>query len=306
MTELKVNRQYKDRVFRMIFNSREKLLELYNAMNGTDYENVEELEIVTLENAVYLAMKNDLAYVFHDELFLYEQQSSKNKNMPLRCLFYVSDSYSRMVRNENLYGSRQIQIPAPTFVVFYNGDKEQPEQYELKLSDAFAHKTENPQLELKCMVYNINYGKNQELMSRCKILKEYSIFVDYVRFYYKTNNYTDLESSTHQAIDRCIEENILKDFLIKNRAEVVKVTQLDYTFERQLELEREEAISEGRAEGLAEGRAEGHAKGHAEGVQQTLTNIIEQMYTNNFTIEQISIATNQSIETIKEFLLNTH
>lgn len=89
MTELKVNRQYKDRVFRMIFNSREKLLELYNAMNGTDYENVEELEIITLENAVYLAMKNDLAYVFHDELFLYEQQSSKNKNMPLRCLFYV-------------------------------------------------------------------------------------------------------------------------------------------------------------------------------------------------------------------------
>ena len=120
MTELKVNRQYKDRVFRMIFNSREKLLELYNAMNGTDYENVEELEIVTLENAVYLGMKNDvpfilgtqlvlyehqstpnpnmplrnlayvacvyMAYVFHDELFLYEQQSSKNKNMPLRCL----------------------------------------------------------------------------------------------------------------------------------------------------------------------------------------------------------------------------
>lgn len=87
MAELQVNRQYKDRVFRMIFNSREKLLELYNAMNGTDYEDAEELEIVTLENAVYLAMRNDMAYVFHDELFLYEQQSSKNGNMPLRCLF---------------------------------------------------------------------------------------------------------------------------------------------------------------------------------------------------------------------------
>ncbi|MEI3193477.1 MAG: transposase [Lachnospiraceae bacterium] len=78
----------------------------------------EELEIITLENAVYLAMKNDLAYVFHDELFLYEQQSSKNKNMPLRCLFYVSDSYSRMVRNENLYGSRQIQIPGTDLCCF--------------------------------------------------------------------------------------------------------------------------------------------------------------------------------------------
>lgn len=98
MTELKANRHYKDRVFRMIFNSREKLLEFYNAMNGTDYENAEDLEIVTLENAIYLSMRNDLAYVFHDELFLYEHQSSKNGNMPLRCLFYVSDSYSRMVR----------------------------------------------------------------------------------------------------------------------------------------------------------------------------------------------------------------
>ena len=92
MGEMKVNRTYKDRLFRMIFKDREKLLELYNAMNGTSYENPEELQIVTLENAVYLAMKNDLAFLFHDELFLYEQQSSKNPNMPLRCLFYVSDS----------------------------------------------------------------------------------------------------------------------------------------------------------------------------------------------------------------------
>ena len=81
-------------------------------------------------------------------------------------------------------------------------------------------------------------------MDNCNVLKEYSIFVDYVRFYYAQNNYNDLGTSTNQAIDRCIKENILKEFLIENCAEVVKVTQLDYTFERQLELEREEAISE--------------------------------------------------------------
>ena len=121
MGEMKVNRTYKDRLFRMIFKDREKLLELYNAMNGTSYENPEELQIVTLENAVYLAMKNDLAFLFHDELFLYEQQSSKNPNMPLRCLFYVSDSYSALVHKENIYGSKKITLPAPTFVVFYNG-----------------------------------------------------------------------------------------------------------------------------------------------------------------------------------------
>lgn len=142
-------------------------------------------------------------------------------------------------------------------MVFYNGTKEQPEQYELKLSDAFAHSTDDPQLELKCRVYNINYGRNPELMDHCSVLKEYSIFVDYVRFYYAQNNYNDLGTSTNQAIDRCIKENILKEFLIENRAEVVKVTQLDYTFERQLELEREEAISEGIAQGMAQGVAQG-------------------------------------------------
>ena len=88
------------------------------------------------------------------------------------------------------------------------------------------------------------YGRNPELMDNCNVLKEYSIFVDYVRFYYAQNNYNDLGTSTNQAIDRCIKENILKEFLIENCAEVVKVTQLDYTFERQLELEIEEAISE--------------------------------------------------------------
>lgn len=300
------NREYKSDVFSMLMNNKNNALEVYNAVNGSNYTDSSMVEICTLDKGISLSVRNDASFILDANLSVYEHQSTICPNMPVRSLIYFTVTVQGILKKHNVYGRTLVKIPVPKFVVFYNGDKEQPEQYELKLSDAFAHKTENPQLELKCMVYNINYGKNQELMSRCKILKEYSIFVDYVRFYYKTNNYTDLESSTHQAIDRCIEENILKDFLIKNRAEVVKVTQLDYTFERQLELEREEAISEGRAEGLAEGRAEGHAEGHAEGVQQTLTNIIEQMYTNNFTIEQISIATNQSIETIKEFLLNTH
>ena len=99
-----VAKDYKDRLFRMIFNDREKLLELYNAMNDTDYTDASELQIVTLENAIYMSMKNDVAYVLHDELFLYEQQSTKNANMPLRCLFYVSDSYSALVRDKNIYG----------------------------------------------------------------------------------------------------------------------------------------------------------------------------------------------------------
>lgn len=240
MTELKVNRQYKDRVFRMIFNSREKLLELYNAMNGTDYENVEELEIVTLENAVYLAMKNDLAYVFHDELFLYEQQSSKNKNMPLRCLFYVSDSYSRMVRDENLYGSRQIQIPAPTFVVFYNG-KDPVEEREVLLSEAYTRKTQRPNLELRVKVRNINLGNSEEIYKKSRTMHDYMIFVD------KTRRYSEnrpLETAIDQAVEECIREDVLRDFLLRNKAEVKKMCLYEYDEERQRRWDREEGREE--------------------------------------------------------------
>ena len=240
MAELQVNRQYKDRVFRMIFNSREKLLELYNAMNGTDYEDAEELEIVTLENAVYLAMRNDMAYVFHDELFLYEQQSSKNGNMPLRCLFYVSDSYSRMVRGQNLYGSRQIKIPAPTFVVFYNG-KDKIEEGEVLLSDAYSKKMEVPNLELRVKVWNINLGNSEEIYKKSRTMHDYMIFVD------KTRRYSEqypLEDAIEQTVEECIREGVLRDFLQANRAEVKKMCLYEYDEEQQRKWDREEGREE--------------------------------------------------------------
>ena len=224
----------------MIFNSREKLLELYNAMNGTDYENAEELEIVTLENALYLAMRNDLAYVFHDELFLYEQQSSKNRNMPLRCLFYVSDSYSRMVRDENLYGSRRIPLPAPTFVVFYNG-KDTVEERELLLSEAYTRKTEKPNLELRVKVQNVNLGNSEEIYKKSRTMHDYMIFVD------KTRRYSEeqpLETAIEQAVEECIRENVLRDFLLKNKAEVKKMCLYEYDEERQRKWDREEGSME--------------------------------------------------------------
>ena len=243
MGEVQVQRSYKDRLFRMIFNDREKLLELYNAMNGTAYENAEELQIVTLENAIYMAMKNDVAYIFHDELFLYEQQSSKNANMPLRCLFYVSDSYSALVRNENIYGSKQIKLPAPTFVVFYNGKQQLEEEGELLLSDAFLKKQEKPNLELRVKVKNINMGNSRELFEKCRSIREYMIFVDKVRRYSLEKS---SEEAVKQAIDECLSENVMADSLRKNRAEVVKVRIYEYDEEEQRKWDREEGLEEGR------------------------------------------------------------
>ena len=145
----------------------------------------------------------------------------------------------------NLYLTRghyiSVKIPTPKFIVFYNGKENQPERYEYKLSDCFEKETDNPQLELKCIVYNINKGNNAELLNRCRFLKDYMVFIDYVRQYYDDENMS-LSDAIEYAINRCIDEDVLKDFLINRREEVAKVTNLDFTFERQIELEREEAM----------------------------------------------------------------
>ena len=237
MKQMKPERQYKDRLFRMIFNSKEKLLELYNAMNGTDYENVEDLEVVTLNSAIYLSMKNDVSYIFQDELFLYEHQSSHNPNMPLRCLFYVSDTYSSLVAQDNIYGSRLIKIPAPTFVVFYNGIKQMPEETELLLSDAYTKRQDLPNLELRVKVRNINLGESHEILEKSRSIKDYAIFIDKIRKY---TEQLGIEEAIARAIKECIEEDVMADFLRKNRAEVRKMCLYEYDEERQRKFDREE------------------------------------------------------------------
>ena len=246
-----VAKDYKDRLFRMIFNDREKLLELYNAMNGSDYEDASELQVVTLENAIYLSMKNDVAYVLHDELFLYEQQSTKNANMPLRCLFYASDTYSVLVKDKNIYGTKMLPLPSPTFVVFYNGKQKMDEEGELRLSDAFVKKQENPNLEVIVKVKNINMGNSRELFEKCRPMRDYMIFVDKVRRYSQEQT---LEDAVEQTIRECMEEDVMADFLKRNRAEVVKMCLYEYDEEKQREFDREEGREEGREAGREEER----------------------------------------------------
>ena len=239
----------------MLMEDKDKALSVYNALNGTNLSNADELEIHTLDKGVSLTVRNDAAFVVDAALSIYEHQSTVCPNMPVRNLIYYTTIVSKLLKKKNIYGKKLIKIPIPRFVVFYNGDEEQPEEYNMKLSDAFEKKTDNPELELVCKVYNINFGKNKELLDRCVVLKEYMIFVDYVRFYNQEFGYDELEKAINKAIDRCIEEDVLADFLKENRAEVIKVTQLDYTFDRQITMEREDARAEGRAEGRAVGKS---------------------------------------------------
>ena len=243
MNEAKVQRNYKDSFFRMLFKDRKNLLSLYNALNMTDYTDVDELEITTLENAIYLNYKNDVSFVFDYELMIYEHQSTVNPNMPLRDLFYVAHILQKRTYDKDLYSSKLIRLPSPRFVVFYNGTDSQPERRTLKLSDVYEKKLENPELELTVTMYNINYGCNEEIMDACRILKEYALYVERVRFYARQ---LPLAEAVEKAVDECIEEGILSDFLRKNRAEAVKVSIYEYDEELHFRTLREE----GREEGL--------------------------------------------------------
>ena len=276
-TDTPVNRLYKSRIFAMLYQDKKELLDLYNAISGKHYEDPELLEINTLENAIYMTMRNDLSFLIDFRLSLYEHQSTYSPNLPLRDLFYISDLYSGMVKDENLYGIKLVQIPAPQFVIFYNGMKEMPDRTVLRLSDAYSVKEENPALELTAVMLNINRGHNEKLKGLCKSLKDYSEYTARVREYADT---MPISEAVEQAICECIQEGILAEFLKQNRAEAKQVSIYEYDEEKHMRQEREtfwedgwaagreEGIREGEERGREEGREEGRLEGRKEGRQE--------------------------------------
>ena len=213
------NRNHKDSLFRKVFRKKKDLLVLYNALNGTNYENEDDLEINTLDNALYMSVKNDVSCIIGCKMNLYEHQSSYNPNMPLRGLIYFAQQYNIYTEKRilNLFSSKLQKIPTPQFVVFYNGLKDEPDRQMLKLSDAFQ--TEGGCLECEAIMLNINYGQNHELMEKCKRREEYAVFVATVRKY-ASDKTLNLGDAITIAIDECIEKGILLDILIEERAEV--------------------------------------------------------------------------------------
>lgn len=276
--QVTANRNYKDTVFRMLFSDKKNLLSLYNAVSGKFYTDSDELEIVTLENAIYMGMKNDLAFIINTNLFLYEHQSTYNPNMPLRDLLYIAEKYQELVDNRSLYSSTIQKIPAPNFVVFYNGIKEVSDCQVHRLSEAFENLSDEPQLELKVRVLNVNEGHNHVLMEQCQILKEYAQYVAMVRKYLAE---IPLNDAVDQAVDECIQKGILADFLRKNRAEVIKVSIFEYDKEieekklREAEFEagKQAGIDLGRSEGRVLGKIEGKAEGKAEFILSLLSDL---------------------------------
>ena len=240
---LTVNRTFKSTLFIMLFEDKKNLLELYNAITGKHYADPELLEINTLENAIYMSMKNDVSFLIDGRLSLYEHQSTKNPNLPLRFLLYISHLYSRLTVKENLYGETIVQIPAPEFLIFYNGKDKMPERQILKLSDMYSVQEGQPKLELEATLLNISGSNNQKLKEACRTLGEYAIYTDKIRAYTEE---MELSEAVDRAMDECIREDVLREFLMKHRAEARAMSIFEYDQERHMQQEREAGIEKGK------------------------------------------------------------
>ena len=132
-------------------NRKKQLLGLYNAVSGKQYKDPGALTVNTLENAIYMAIKNDLSFVIDSRLSLYEHQSTYSPNLPLRMLLYLADLYADLTKSENLYGRKKVMLPPPQFIIFYNGEEKQPDRRILKLSDLYQVGEEEHKLELEAV-----------------------------------------------------------------------------------------------------------------------------------------------------------
>ena len=262
-----INRTYKDRLFKIIFEGKKELLSLYNALTGKNYQNPDELEINTIDDVIYMHLKNDMSFILDDWQNLFEQQSTFNPNQPLRGFFYFADLYKVKYFGKKIYSTRLLKIPTPQYIVFYNGTTSMPDRKELRLSDAFQQPTEQPDIEVVAHMLNINYGHNKELMKRCRKLKEYAQFIDIIRHYLKGNEHLSNEQAISKAIDDCIQNNILRDILQKERLRVMASILSEFDEVGYKEMIRQEAYEDAYEEGHEAGLEEGREQELAHGVK---------------------------------------
>ncbi len=298
-------RQYKDNVFCLLYRDKNNLLDLYNGLNDTNYTNVDDLTITTLKGGVYMKYKNDASFVFGQDLYMFEQQSSRNPNMPLRFLHYLSDVYKQMYNNSDLHRSTMLKIPVPHFVTFYNGKQPLEAESTLRLSDMYEKNIDCPELELIVRVININTGAiiNPKLLDTEKtdiingtnqsdvfdksnkninvgdaanshtysseFLSKCETLKDYMTFVNKVRVKTDVEKiDIRTAVTEAVDECIAENVLsdfFKNHREEV-ITVSIYEYDEEGHLEI--VKEEGRQLGIAEGKQIGLDEGRQIGFNE--------------------------------------
>ena len=253
--------EHKDRLFKYIFGKESKKskkwrLQLYNALNGTNYNDPDALELNTIENVIYITMHNDISFLVDSQMTLYEQQSSWNPNMPLRGLFYFSQLYQIYLtqNDENVISSQLVKIPTPKFIVFYNGTKNDPDSWKLKLSTAFEHPDNSGEFEWTATVININPEHNKILHKNCKALYHYISFV--YRIISNIESGMSRDKAIEEAVDFAIKENYLDGFFKTQRAEIIGMILTEFNEEQAHRIWRKDGYTEGIKDGVQQKAAE--------------------------------------------------
>lgn len=248
---VRINRKHKDSSFRYIFHQKENALMLYNAINESNYQNPDELVIYTMENFVYIGMKNDLSFLIQDDLNVFEHQSTQNPNMPIRGLLYTVSMLKKYIdlNNLDIYASKLQHLPVPRYCVFYNGLEEIADTLTLRLTDSMdCHSRRQSSVEFTAHVININLGHNHELMERCPILYEYAVFIATIREY--QNSGMTLSEAANLAVDDCISKGILTNILRGNKAEVTDIMLSEYNEALHIATEKEISYQDGYKDGI--------------------------------------------------------
>lgn len=253
--EITIQSKVYDSLFIAVFGkdserSKRWRLELYNALNNTNYTDPNALKLNTLENVLFIKMHNDVSFLIDSQLTLYEHQRTTNQNMPLRGFFYFAQLYHKYLidAEEQLTTSKMIKIPNPNYIVFYNGDTNRDEDYEMRLSDAFMIEDKSGKFEWTARVLNINKDYNLSLQNKCKAL------YDYIQFTSRINENKEKGMTNEKAIDEAIdwasEQNLLEGFIKEQKAEVKMTLLTEFNEEASIRGWRKEGMQQ-KAEEIA-------------------------------------------------------
>ena len=307
----KENREIKNSVFVDLFyedeSAEENEIALFNAIHDQPLPDGTKIRKFRVDNTIYMNFQNDISFDAGGKVIVFgEHQSTINENMPLRSLLYIGRAYERIVPPRSRYKKKLVPLPTPEFYTFYNGKEKWQKEQELRLSDAYIVKENEPSLELKVKVINIRPEEHHEILEKCQVLKEYSQFMDTVQSY----QLSGADEPYKKAIKECIEKGILADYLRRKGGEVINMLLDEYDYETDIEVQREEAYQIGEQAGLNKGREEGRKEGRKEGTLQKICSLIQKKLEKGKTISEIADDLEDTEENIshliKEFHLHIH
>ena len=239
----KANRKYKDTVFSDLFyqdrDAKKNILSLYNALYDEHLSDPEQVQLIRLENTLFMDLYNDSAFSVGDRrIVLSEHQSTINYNLPLRDLLYIAGEYEQYFPTDIRYKKKAVQIPTPDFITFYNGLEDFPAEATMRLSDSFIEKEPTRSLELVVQVININPKKQHPILNKCPVLRDYSFLVE------ETRSYGGDKEALTKAVKACLDKGILVDYLLRKGKRAVNMLFAEYDYDTDIAVQRQEAAEE--------------------------------------------------------------